>query len=216
MYCEKCGAENLDTAAFCEKCGNPMGATEGGSAPQEPVAFNNPIPSNVKTFMPVIAGVAAIVVVLILALTFLKGGPETPVKKFVKAMNSQKSELLLDAVPKQLAKYYKDEDEIMDSLDELVEDTMDSMEDEYGKGKFSYKILDKDKLDKDDLEDFEDRLEDRLQALDIDDDDVKVTAGYELTVKLTYKGKEDDESDKSSLYVYKVDGRWCLSQLLYY
>jgi uncharacterized RDD family membrane protein YckC len=43
MYCQKCGAQNDDQAAFCDKCGTtlqrpPLGAGTGTAAPAYPVA----------------------------------------------------------------------------------------------------------------------------------------------------------------------------------
>lgn len=38
----------------------------------------------------------------------------------------------------------------------------------------------------------------------------KVTKGYKIDVKLTIAGKEDDDTDKATIYVYKVNGKWVL------
>jgi len=35
MFCDKCGAQTLDTAKFCVRCGSPAGMAATGQAPQE-------------------------------------------------------------------------------------------------------------------------------------------------------------------------------------
>ena len=41
--------------------------------------------------------------------------------------------------------------------------------------------------------------------------ETKVTAGYKLTVKATIKGKDDKDSNSTTINVYKIGGKWCLS-----
>ena len=41
-------------------------------------------------------------------------------------------------------------------------------------------------------------------------DDVKITAGYEVDVKLTISGKDGKDSDKMTIYVIKVNGKWII------
>lgn len=97
-----------------------------------------------------------------------------------------------------------------------------------------------DSIDKDDLKDLMEDLEDEVgknpkisyKILDkekIDKDDlkdvqekledqyedakkskVKVSAGYKLTVKLTIKGKDDSNSTTTTMKVYKIGGKWCM------
>ena len=84
------------------------------------------------------------------------------------------------------------------------------LEDEYGDDiKVSYKIKDKEKIDKDDLEDLEDDIKDTY------DEKVKVSKGYELKIEMKIKGDDDKEKDTTKIKVYKIDGDWCLMDSLF-
>ena len=41
-------------------------------------------------------------------------------------------------------------------------------------------------------------------------DDVKITAGYEVDLKLTISGKDGKDTDKITVYVIKVNGQWII------
>ena len=62
----------------------------------------------------------------------------------------------------------------------------------------SVDFVSKKKADKDDLEE--------LQELYDDTFDADVKKAYKVKVKLTIKGKEDEDSEKANLYVVKVKG----------
>ena len=64
-------------------------------------------------------------------------------------------------------------------------------------------------IDKDDLEEIQDALEKKYD--DAKKGETKVTAGYKLTVKATIKGKDDKDSNSTTINVYKIGGKWCLS-----
>ena len=77
------------------------------------------------------------------------------------------------------------------------------LEEEYGDDiKISYKIKDKDKIDKDDLEELEDSIKDKY------DEKVRVSKGYELKVKMKIKGDDDKDEDTTTIKVYKIEGDW--------
>ena len=99
--------------------------------------------------------------------------------------------------------------EIIEELDDVLKDDLDSLEDYCGDDvKISYKILDKEKIDKDDLKDIEEELEDDLDCK------VKVSKGYEVTIKTTIKGDDEKKSNSSTINVYKIDGEWVLLDTL--
>ena len=77
-------------------------------------------------------------------------------------------------------------EDLEDSLDDdYLEDQLEKFEDEYGKNiKITYKVLDKEKIDKEDLEDLQENLEDKYED---SKKKCKVTAGYKL--KNDYKRK---------------------------
>ena len=86
------------------------------------------------------------------------------------------------------------------------------MEDEYGKGKYKYKVLDKEKLDKDELENYQEIVEQMYELNDIDKEP-KVNAGYKMEVKFIYDGKKDEYSDVDPVVILKVNGQWCMYNL---
>ena len=141
------------------------------------------------------------------------GGYKKPVDNMVKAMETGKGKYLYKAMPEFLIEYqYEDEkkSDIYDDLDESMELITGMLEEEYGDDiKISYKIKDKDKIDKDDLEDLEDSIKDKY------DEKVRVSKGYELKVKMKIKGDDDKEEDTTTIKVYKIDGDWCLMDSIF-
>jgi len=118
----------------------------------------------------------------------------------IKGIEKQDADKFLSAYPEFLA-------DQMDSYidDDAMEEMYDMLEDECGKNiKISYKVTDKDKLDKGDLEDYEDEIDDNY------DEKVKVTAGYELEVEMKIKGKDDEDEDENDFVILKIDGDWCV------
>lgn len=135
------------------------------------------------------------VLVLILIITGLGGGYKKPLDNIVKVVEDQETDLdkFVELVaPKFLGKSYSNimdilekSDEIDDMKDEFsdsMKDAFDNLEDEYGKSiNVSYKIAEKEKLSKGDIEDIEDAYksvyDDYLESFydqlkDIDDDDL--------------------------------------------
>ena len=112
-------------------------------------------------------------------------------------------------MPKFVSKEYDSDDK--DDLKETLENKLEDLEDAYGKNvKISYKIIHKEKIDKDDLEDFQDKLRDAYD--DAKKSQTKVSSGYKLSVLVTIKGKDDSNTyTDESVYVYKVGGTWCTS-----
>ena len=57
-----------------------------------------------------------------------------------------------------------------------------------------------------------------LQNLRKELENVKVTEGYKLTVTIIHKGNKLDEplEQETTMYVYKVDGRWICEESLEY
>lgn len=206
MICEKCGKENAEGMKFCEDCGAPLA---GANVPGV-----NDIKAMVMENKEKAIGLAAVVVIVIAIICLLSGGGyKKPIKNSVKAMSTGKVTYALKAMPKQQAKYYKDEDDELEAIEKSIESQKEYMEEEYGKNfKVSCKVLDKIKIDKDDLEDIDEDLGEEFEEAEYVDDekDVKVTKGYKVAVKYTYKGKEKKEVEYDTIRVYKVNGKWCI------
>ena len=194
-FCENCGAEMEDTETVCKYCGPQAEAvkanepaTEGTASKAQSLDTKN---------IAIIGGIAAAVVILLVILFSIFGkGYKKPIDNYFKGMVKGDVDKYLSAYP-----------EFMDMGDKIDKDTMedmvDDLEDEYGeKLKVSYDITKKEKIKKDSLEDVQKYISERY------DEDVKVSKGYEVKVKATIKGKDDEDTDTQKMYVYKIDGKW--------
>lgn len=195
-FCGQCGKSVPDDAFACPYCGARLGAD--AAAP----SAGNGIGAKLKEKKNLLIGIGAALIVLILAIAVLPnlfgGSYKTPVKNLI-SMQSQKKadpeERFVNSMggygKSELKKMYKilsssdNFDDYKEDLEDNYEDFLDNMEDEYGKRwKLSYKIEDKDKLDKDDLKDAKDMIKSTGSALadwadgilDMDNDDLKDTA----------------------------------------
>ena len=203
-FCMQCGKEIEDDANVCVYCGsaqNTTGAAGDGVTKK-------------KSFIPLIAAVVVVLLVVIVIFNLLfSGGYKQPVDNMIKAIETGKGKYLYKTMPDFLIEYRYDDEkksEIIDDLDDSLEYVVEMLEDEYGDDiKVSYKIKDKEKIDKDDLEDLEDDIKDTY------DEKVKVSKGYELKIEMKIKGDDDKEKDTTKIKVYKIDGNWCLMDSLF-
>lgn len=242
MLCGKCGKENPEGAKFCEACGEELAAAvvEETVAVEEPAvevpveeiqtpAEEAPVaeenygevsekPANKLSIAKIIVAVVAIIVVIFGLKAIFGKGPEDVVKNQVKAINKAKVSYALKVMPKGIAKEIKKDDDKIEEMEEAMEKTKELLKDRYGKNvKMSYKILDKEKIDKDDIEDYEDDYNDAIEEYNEENDtklkDVKISKGYKLEVKYIIKGKDDKDSNISSVTVLKINGKWCAYDL---
>jgi hypothetical protein len=136
------------------------------------------------------------------------GGYKKPVDLMYKSLETGNASLLLKAMPKFIVEdYYSDDDERED-LDELFDELHDELQDEYGKNaKVSYKITDRDKLDKDDLEDAAEYMSNKYASAG---KKLKVMAGYELEMDATIRGSGGKDTNEATITVIKIGGKWYL------
>lgn len=143
------------------------------------------------TMLVAIAGAAAAILIaaIIVIFSLATNTYKTPVKEVEKIVNMKNAEKMINQAPavlngfgekeaKAILKIMKksdDWDDMMDEANEAWEETVENLEDEYGKYKIKIKVEDKDKLDKDDCEEFQDMLDeiaeyrDYLKDMDSDD-----------------------------------------------
>lgn len=199
--------------AFCKFCGSeiPEGAScncaESQAQAAAPAAEASA--SSNKTGLIVVG--AALVIALILIISIISsiagGGYKKPINEFEKALNKCDGERLAECMmTKDMLKEAEDED--FDELDEMLEMLVEFAEEEYGDDvKFTIKVDDKEKLDKDDLKDIEESYEDMY------DEKIDVKKGYEVTAEMTVKGDDGKDSEDIELTVIKVKGEgWLLTQ----
>lgn len=221
-FCEFCGAQMEDNAAICPACNatpsdanstvntaevNNASATENvgnNSANTETVeaAVSSTATAsapNKNKIIPIVVAVFAALVFLSIVVSVLGGGYKKPLDNFCKGFNKEDAKYFLKTYPETYIEEYVDEDD----LEESLEDVLEELEDKYGKNiKLKYKILDKEKVDKDDLEEMEEYYE------DLTDESVKITRGWELEVDVTVKGKKKDRTKEMDIVVLKIDGKW--------
>lgn len=225
-FCTKCGATLDDNAAFCTTCGAKFDTAAPAAKADENASIIDKVKANANAegikslsanpnFTKYLGiGVVAVVAIIILCIliSVLSSGWKTPIKKYFKAIEEKDGEIYMETIHETSLKNTKKaydwtNKEQKEYYDESVESTYDYLEEEYGKKlKISYKIIDKEELEDDDLKDYEDLLEDSWDEKSLD-----VSKGYEVDVEVKVKGNDDDDdSIDGEFVVLKVDGDWCL------
>lgn len=211
MYCPKCGSEIPDNAATCPNCNSELAPksesaqTQFGSSNSE----NNGDGGKNKVIIFGIAGVAVVILIFIISLLF-RGSYKDPVKELVKLCNKREESLLAyDKInqPDFLADYNKVYTTLLaksdygDDYKDEFEYVFDSWEDTYGDNfKLTIEeIKDVEKIDKDDLEDYQDDMREYVEDKDDREDLVD-----DLEDSLDYYEDEYDLSSKDSKKIVKA------------
>ena len=208
MFCGKCGNNVPDGAVVCPACGAPTGAA--------------PAPGAKKPNKNLIAGIVGVVVVIALVIVLISscGGcsPESMAEDLVDAVFSGNGEARWDAVNMDayldlsIESGELDEDEAADVKDALIDEIdsscewlQDGCEKQYGKDwDYEVEVTKVKDLSNSKLRDLESHIND-------EDTDFEVTEGVAVTVKVTVTGDEDDDFEKITFELYKVDGEWILA-----
>lgn len=196
--CEKCGAELNDTDKVCPKCGAAV-AEKATKKDVNNDSVTKTEKDNKKT-IAIVGGISAgIIVILIVIFSLISNAYKKPIDNYFKGIQKESSKVFVKAYPPFMKeKIEKDYD------DSRLSKMVTSYEKEYGDNiKISYKVLDKTKMDKEDIKKVQENLQDSYK-----DQKIKVTDGYKVCVKGTIKGKEDKETDYSTMKVYKINGGW--------
>lgn len=266
-FCSNCGAKLEDGAGFCPACGAKQAAEAKAVQPAEtPKAATGNVTKAKKdnnSLIGIIAVAVVALLVIFLGVKLFGSNYKTPLKKAAKSFNRQTTDVMdyMGALPKFVKSAYKDGMSLIGDLDkdvrkeaeshikDTLKDFYDSAEDEYGRNvKLSFKVTEKEKLDKDELEELQNGYSGIVDALEsygvdltdkdtytelLEDSDfsksdikkvanfgkslakelknVKITKGYRLTVDLTLKGKDDEDTlEDVELYVVKMNGKWCI------
>ena len=202
-FCENCGAEMDDNQVVCPSCGNGAEAEKVeetvSNATETTTTSSSAIKSNNFKNYAIIGGIAAAVVVIIaIIIGIVSNQWKKPIDNYFKGMEKANAKTYSKAYPDFYNEKYEVDDDDMEKMH-------DSLEDKYGeKIKISYKIVKKENIKKDDLK----KVQEYIKK--VYNEDVKVSAGKEVKVKATIKGKDDSDTDTSKMYVYKIDGKWKL------
>ncbi|MDE6502769.1 MAG: hypothetical protein K2L10_11840 [Ruminococcus sp.] len=195
---------------FCPKCGKPLPDGALCDCQDTNIFDDNQLPQKKEKKKFVVIGSVAVVAVtaVVLLTSSLGGGYKKPINDLVNSINKGDSAKMFSAViPKDKIKEMKKElkgskfdwDDLMDTIDDGLEDSMEDLEYKYGKNvKLSVKFLEKKKVKGDDLEEIEELYEDTFDA--------EVSKAYKVKVEMTIKGKKEKDTNKSWLYVAKIKG----------
>lgn len=208
MFCKNCGTQIPDDSAVCSNCGTSTAPAKSAEGSFDVNALVKKVTGN-KYFIPAVAGVAALLVIILLVSTLGGNAKVKPIENFFKGMVAGDAEKALSAIPEEILEYYDEEYDVdlEDYFDDSIDDLIDELEDEYGKKlKVKVKVVDKEKLDEDDLKDLADALKDDY---DLSKRDVK--EAWELECEIFISGKEDEDSEDLEAIVFKYQGKWYLS-----
>lgn len=164
---------------------------------------------NVKELLQnkkLLAAIAALLVVVLL-ICLVGGGnkAEKTVNNYIKYMQKEKADKLYKTLPKAMRNYLKEEEEDEDFI-EYLEERCESFNDNYDDCKF--KVLKVVKMAEDDLEDYQDMMEDIGDEIDAK---MKVQAGKYVIVMIT---DEDGYVSTRVMDVLKINGSWVTTDLI--
>ena len=178
-------------------------------------SINEKLPENVKKNKSLVyvaaCACAALLLLLIVCVCSLGGGAKGTAKKYINNTYNKKGGKTFYSLmlPKAAIKELKDEDEFDDLVDDYndkIEDLIDDLDGKATVPKFE-KISRKEKMKKSELNKAEDYFEGICELFDADDDDIKITQGYELKVKTRSKDEDGDvQHDKDTICVVKIKG----------
>ena len=176
-----------------------------GEVKKKDVEFGKePVGDNKKKIAIIGGIVAAVAVVIFLLISLIGGAYKNPIKNYFNGLQKCNAKTYIKAFPEFM------KDDLEESYtNESLEDRKEKLEDKYGdKVKYSYKIIDKTKLTKDELKDSKKALEKLYK-----DEKIKLTDGYQVCVKVTIKGADKKETSYETFVVYKLNGKWCMLPL---
>lgn len=229
-FCTSCGASLDDNATFCTACGTKLAApaaapaaNDGSAAASTPLDdlkdkslkaindFKNNPQRNTYIGIACVAVLAIILIIVVVSL--ISGGYKGALKDYFGAIEDKDGEAYAEALMSDdmidyiLDESGDDEDDFYDGYKDSAKSAYNSLKEEFGSGiSISFDVTDKEKIDKDDLEDIED-------ALNMLYDDVKVSKGYEIELEIEVEGKDDDDTFDAVATMLKVDGDWIISYL---
>ena len=173
------------------------------------------LPGGMKNNKNAVYAAAAVILILIICLLCLLfgGGVKGAVKKYVNSASDKKGGKTFYSLsyPDSVIDALKDEDEFDDLVEDFndnVEDMLDDLEDDETAPKFD-KIIRQEKLKNSQIKAAEEYFEDMCEMYDADDDDIEISKGYEVKVRVKYRnedGKKKHDTEKICVVKIKGDG----------
>lgn len=197
-FCTSCGTACDDNANVCTNCGTRFDGAQAAAPVAEAAA-----PSKKNNIIAVAIAAIAIVLIVVLFASLLGGGYQKPIKRLYKSIDKMDWDTFAKAYTEDYADYFEENrlDNYDRDFEEYCEDTLEMYEEVVGDDvEVSYKVVDKYKLTKDQLDDLEDDYKDEY------DEKLKVSKGYSVMVLETIKGEDESVKDWTEYIVCKVEG----------
>ncbi len=216
--------------AFCPKCGKPFEENASNCAycgarnPDAPAASVNPKVNEIvnkakslnKKNIAILAGaVVAVIVVISLLVTLIgSSGYKKAIDNFFDFTIKGDVDVLEDLAPEDFWEELEDEydvklKDIKKELEDSFEEQLEDLEDEYGKNlKVKWKVIDKEELDEDDLDDLKDTLKDTYGTAK-----KSVKKALEVEIEATLKGRDDEDTDEQEMILVKIGNKWYISSI---
>lgn len=213
-FCPKCGKPFEENAANCAFCGARNPEVPASTNPKVNEIVNKARSLNKKN-IAILAGAVVVVVLAIILISSIAGnGYKKAIDNFFAVTVEGDVDKLEKLAPEE---FWEELEETFDvklkdikkNVEEEFEATFESLEDDYGKNiKVKYKVLDKEELDEDDLDEIKDILKDSYGIAK-----KSVKAGYEVEIEATIKGKDDEDTDEQDMTIIKIDGDWYITDI---
>ncbi|MDO5808036.1 MAG: hypothetical protein Q4P26_06515 [Lachnospiraceae bacterium] len=169
--------------------------------------------------VPVVVTVLLVLAVVLLGKMLFSGGQEKKlIKNFVKAEMEGNAKTLINMLPDEVIRVAEkdgmDKEELTDQMDEMLQSVQGSLKSMLGEDwNYSYKIQKMEKMSQEEIQEKEKDYADEECELDIKE-------GRTVTVELTIKGKDIENSQEIDIGIIKVGKKWyldamSLSDLLY-
>lgn len=125
---------------------------------------------------------------------------EEPVKNLVEGLSEANSEKFLSAFPTFISDYVKDI-----FTDEYMKTVLESSKETYGDNlSMTYKVTKTEEISADDLKSKQEDVKETYG------NDVTITKGYKLSIDVTTKGNDKEDTDSDDYEVFEIDGKWCI------
>ena len=229
MFCGNCGAQNLDDATFCCKCGEALNNNSNNNNNNNNSNYNNnyyspahsgvgAIPSSQingkknKTVGIIFVSIVALIVVIIIINLFGGRSYRSTVSKYVKASFTADGKTMVSLIPDKVLKRVCEEKdmtkrEAIEELTESLEYTLEYYDSNFDEWSYSYKILDTENYSNEDLNDLKDDYKDEFN--------LKVKAAKTVTVKIIITSDEDEISRTIEIGVVKIGNSWYINNYYY-
>ncbi len=214
-----CVQQDTSEDCGCSSCESTPSENNTGAVNDKISSFISTYISKLKSKdIPTIAisagALVVVIVLLIVAISLMAGSPsEKAIDRYFDVTLKGKVGKVEDCAPEEYWEYIEDKydvdiDDIEEAATKFYEDTIDELEEEYGKDiKYKFTVEDDDELSKNDIS----ILKDKYKSL-YDIPKKNVTDAIEYEIEATIKGDDDKDEDTNAMIVVEIDGDWYLAE----